>query len=120
MSHEIDPWFWGFCGAVIYACPRWVIRLSAPIEARPNATLCTLEMLISLAVGSLAAGAFGAAAEHVVLTTLHLREDNATCASIGLLANRVAPIVVEKGSSALDSGAAMLARVLKALKGEET
>lgn len=120
MATDFSPWLWGIAGATIYAAPRWVINLSSPPAGRPvNSGLCTLEMFVAISVGCLAAGAFGRLIGALVLTTLHIRDDNATCALIGLLANRVAPMVVEKGSSALDSGATVVGRVLKALKGEE-
>lgn len=119
MTHDISPWFWGLCGAFIYAGPRWVISLSTARDTKGSTILCTLEMFIALAVGPMAAAVFGELVNAVVLTTLHVKEDNAVYGLIGLFANRVAPEMVEKGSSALGSGVAIAARVLKALKGEE-
>lgn len=111
--------FWGFCGAFIYAGPRWVISLSTVRELKNSIFICTLEMFMALVVGVFAAAAFSGAVESVALTTLHLKDDNAICAVIGLFANRYAPVLVESGTRALDSGATIVGRVLKALKGDE-
>jgi hypothetical protein len=115
----VAPWLFGFFGAFMYAAPRWVIKLSATDPPRMSALLCSVEMLIALLIGAMAGGMFGNLAGQLVLTTFHLKSDNAVCGLIGLFANRVAPDMVEKGSVAFNGGAALVGRVLKALKGDE-
>ena len=112
-------WFWGLAGAFIYAGPKWVICLSATKDSAHNVAICTIEAVVSLAVGTLAAVVFSPLADQALLTTLHLRDDNAVCACIGLFANRLAPELVEKGAFAFSTGATVVGRVLKALKGDE-
>lgn len=112
-------WFWGVAGAFIYAGPKWVICLSATRDRGHNPAICTMEMMVCLMVGTLAAGAFGPLIGQLALTTLHIKDENAICAVIGLFANRVAPDLVEKGASAFDGGATVVTRILKALKGNE-
>lgn len=112
-------WLWGLAGTFIYAGPRWVISLFGEPAGRAHTAHCTVELVVALTVGSLAAAAFGPAAATVVLTSLHLKDDNAVAAVIGLFANKLAPALVEKGSSALTSGSDIFNRVLKALKGDE-
>ncbi len=117
VAHLIVPAFWGFCGAFIYAAPRWVIGLVSTGDGKTHAGIASLELLVSLAVGAAAASAFGPLAAASALTALHFRDDNAVCAVIGLFANRAAPMLVDKGSNALTSGVETAARVLKALRG---
>jgi hypothetical protein len=112
-------WFWGLAGAFIYAGPRWVIALASRQETRVTAVICTMEMLVALGVGTAAAAAFGPLGSKVALTTLQVQDDNAVCALLGLFANRLAPMLVDKGSSALTSSAEVAERVLKALKGDQ-
>jgi hypothetical protein len=112
-------WLWGLAGAFIYAGPRWIIALSGKADSRSAITISTMEMLVALAVGTLAAGAFGPLGSKVLLTTLKVQDENAMATVIGLFANRLAPELVERGSSAFNGGVGVLDKVLKALKGDE-
>lgn len=111
-------WFWGLAGAFIYAGPKWVIALSSKEDTRVGPAICTMEMLVALGVGCAAAAAFGPLTSKVALTTLKVQDDNAICALLGLFANKLAPMLVERGSNMLTLSTDLAERVLKALKGD--
>jgi hypothetical protein len=114
MGLELSPWFWGVCGAFIYAGPKWVVELISARENKASRLLIHLELAVSLMVGGIGAAAFG----QVALTTLRLQDHNSVSALIGLFANRLAPAIVDKGSNVIENAAAIATRVFKALKGE--
>jgi hypothetical protein len=102
-------WFWGLGGAFIYAAPRWIAALVAARNNVGTVAICMLEFAVALAIGAIAAAAFGS----LVLETLHLKDENAISAMIGLFANTVSPRLVEPVSTAVAN------RVLLMLKGGE-
>lgn len=110
---------YGLFGAFIYAGPRFVLALAGTSEQPGRPLICFMDFVVCLVVGLLAAAMFGAVLDTVTLTIFHLKANNAVCGVIGLFANRIAPMLVDKGSSALDSGVSVVARVLKALKGDD-
>lgn len=112
-------WLWGLAGAFSYGGQKWIICMSAVRDPAHNPMICTMELAVTLVVGCIAAAAFGPLASHYILTTLHIKDDNAVCVVIGLFANRVAPDVVEKGASAFNGGASVVGRILRALRGDE-
>jgi hypothetical protein len=105
------PAAWGFLGAFIYAAPRWVACAWA---SRGAAWRCSIEAVVCLAVGAIAAAAFARWA----LAFLHQSAGdlNAVAAMIGLLANSLAPRLVD-GFSALAANA-ITTRAAKLLKSE--
>lgn len=105
------PAAWGFLGAFIYAAPRWV---ACAWGSRGAAWRCSIEAGVCLAVGAIAAAAFARWA----VGFLHQAAGdlNAVAAMIGLLANRLAPRLVD-GFSAL-AATAITTRAAKLLKTE--
>lgn len=93
------PAFWGFLGAFIYAAPRWVACLAGTrTDNGGSNAVCTLEAVIALVIGAIAASAFG----DMVMTVFKLDNSNSACAIIGLLANPVTPKLVEAAPSMLN------------------
>lgn len=93
------PAVWGLAGAWIYAAPRWL----ACVYGQPGTFWkahwrCTLEAGVCLAVGALAAAAFAG----WIITAWHPvgADMPAIAAMIGLLANPIAPRLVDGLSSA--------------------
>jgi len=91
---------WGLLGAFCYAGPRWSLCAFA---TRGVAGRCTLDAVVSLMVGTIAAGA----ACNAAMLAFDLREDyrNSVAAFIGLMANPTAPVLIRTGP--------MMARVLR-------
>lgn len=106
------PALWGLAGAAIYAAPRW---LACKFEGDGGLVRCTLDALVCLAVGTLAAAAFAPWA----LDFLHQKQRylSAIAAMIGLLANPTAPRLVEKLSAVVAGLTA--SRVEKIGRGDE-
>lgn len=105
------PAFWGAAGAFIYAGPRW---LACAYPAKGLAWRCTLEAAIAIAVGLVAAAAFARWTLHL----LHQAPGDlpAVAAMVGLLANRLAPMLVDGLSTAAAN--ALLARTQKLLSAQ--
>lgn len=98
-----SPATWGGAGAFIYAAPRW---LACAVPKPGAAWSCTMEALVSIAVGVISAAAFS----HWLLAFLHQRPADlpAVAAMVGLLANPVAPKLVEGLSTIVANRAAKL------------
>lgn len=90
MNLLASPWFWGFCGAFIYAAPRFSACLFGRRPAAP-CVKCYIDGVFSMAVGPIAAGAFTGEAQAL----LHTSDVPAVAALIGLMVNPVAPSAIE-------------------------
>lgn len=88
------PAFWGAAGAFIYAGPRWVACLVASHETKAGSWVCFLELVVALAVGSIASAAFSALAHRLT----NIEDSNAVAAMIGLLANPLTPAIVKRAT----------------------
>lgn len=98
----ISAW-WGIGGAFIYAAPRWVACMVASRKTGGGVTLCTVEGVVAIIVGAIAAAAFSGLASGV----LNMKDATAVSAMVGLVANRI------------DLAAVLGGRLLKSLKGDE-
>lgn len=103
---------WGLSGAFIYAAPRW---MACAFASKGVALRCSLEMIVCLGIGSIAAAAFGP----WVLVFLKQRPTDlgAISAMVGLLANPTAPKVVDMIGNLASSG--LVSRIAKAVKGDD-
>lgn len=100
---------WGFLGAFIYAGPQFATCVFASQETHAGWLKCGLEFVIALIIGVIGAEAFGA----LILEMLHRdgpSDLRAVATIIGLLANKVAPMIVAKLPDALME---MATRMLK-------
>lgn len=89
---NLTPWFWGLCGAFIYAAPRFSACLYGSSSAPCGK--CVIDGAFAMVVGPIAAAAFTAS----ISARLGLKADgdmNAASALIGLLANPVAPGAIQ-------------------------
>lgn len=93
--HILEKVFFGIAGSFIYSAPRFVACAVACNERDASWGLCALELLVCLAIGAIAAVAFGS----VALTVLHIQDNNAVSALVGLVANPAAPKLIESVSS---------------------
>jgi hypothetical protein len=89
-----SPWFWGFCGAFIYAAPRLSACLFSAQETGAPWAKCAVDGAFAVVIGPISAGAFtGSVQSYWGLTSNeHLP---AVSAMIGLLANPLAPSAIE-------------------------
>lgn len=93
---------WGFLGAFIFAGPKW----GAYVVAEKRTSLPRLlELAIALAIGAIAAAAYG----RLALTATGISDENAVAATIGLVANTAAPAIVKRLTARLSRAAAGLA-----------
>lgn len=85
-----SPWFWGFCGAFIYAATRFSTCLLRSFQTGERWWLCAVDAGIAVLVGPVAAGAFTVTIQK--LSGLSgVEHVPAVAATIGLLANPLAP-----------------------------
>lgn len=101
------PGLWGLLGALIYAGPRLTACLFTRQTGEHRAWGCLLEFGLAMLIGAIAAEAFGPWVQEFLQRKGH-HELRAICAMLGLLANPMAPRVID----------ALSGRVLKAMKGE--
>ncbi len=83
---------WGLAGAFIYAGPRFVVAWTDPGRATRGNPL--LELAMALCLGPIAASGFGQFVASVV-HMVHQPEQRALCVVLGMIANPVAPALVE-------------------------
>lgn len=88
---------WGFCGAFIFAGPKWGAHFVADPK---SAAVRAVELAIALSVGSIFAAAYG----RLALTMTGISDQEAVSASLGLAANVAAPAIVKR-LSAIMAGA---------------
>lgn len=104
--HDIftSPAFWGLAGAFIWAGPEWLACIFS--DGKGPKLKCTLEFIVRLLTGVLAAAAF----TPWVLEIFHNSENRTQpiAALIGLMANTTAPKLVD----------VLSARALKVFKGD--
>jgi predicted anti-sigma-YlaC factor YlaD len=107
-----SPAVWGGAGAFIYAGPRW---LACFWPTKGTAWRCTAEGAVCIIIGTLAAQAFAGWASRV----FHQAPADlpAVAAMIGLLANPLAPRLVDGLSSVAANF--VTARAAKILKGDD-
>lgn len=87
------PWFWGLCGAFIYAAPKLSACLFGSAPSAPCAR-CLVDAAFAIIIGPLAAASFNdSLAAHFGYSAQ--RDLNASAAVIGLLANPVAPSAIQ-------------------------
>lgn len=108
-----EPAIWGFMGAFIYAAPRLVKCFLTCKEAGTSGWFCTMEFVIALATGAIAAAAWAA----LVMGWTHVRDSNAMSATIGLLVNPLAPMMVSTASGVIN--AALSSKLGRVLQGDE-
>ena len=101
MPNILDmPALWGFLGAFIYAGPRFSACYWQCKDKKIGWARCLLDMVVSLAVGTVASFALAEWAQ-ALLNRPGAHELRAISALIGLLANRLAPKVVDKAEGLL-------------------
>lgn len=104
-----EPMFWGCAGAFIYAAPKFA---TCVFENRHGGTWwrCACEFVIAMAIGTISAGVFTLwTQEWLKMKGTH--DMRVIAALIGLLANRVAPTIVDVVPDALGQ------RISRFLKG---
>lgn len=89
-----QPATWGLAGAFIFSAPQWIACLVACRQAKQPTWRCSLEFAVALATGGIAAAAFTG----VILAMSPIKDHNAIAATIGLLANSTAPLLVKHAS----------------------
>ena len=94
------PAFWGFMGAFIYAAPRFSACYWQCRDTQSGWGRCLFDAVVALCVGSIAAFAL-AEWTKAILNRTGDYELRAISALIGLLANRLAPKVVDKAEDFL-------------------
>lgn len=104
-------WLWGLLGAFIYAGPRWVRCHVTCRETGDPKIECLLDFVVSLAVGSIAAGAFAP----ILLTWTGLGDENALSALVGVFVNPVAPELTKRAPKMIVN----LLGTVRGLKGDE-
>jgi len=103
MIHELiaSPALWGFAGAISYAAPLLSTCLfTSSQEPGGSSAKCTLDFIIAVFIGTVAAAAF----TPLIQELLHKSTDpwlRVIAVTIGLLANRIAPKLVDTAPDAL-------------------
>ena len=103
-----SPFLWGFLGAFIYAGPMLSACILASRTTGESWGDCLLVFVMAMLVGTVAAGSFGP----FVLVFIHLSgeaQNRAVASTIGLLANRASPLIVD----------ALNGRLLRMIRGEK-
>lgn len=107
----MTPWYilalWGLLGAFIYAAPRFSACYFASRQSEGSSVQCGVDLVLSLAVGTAAA----VVVSPWIQNYFHRQGDHevrAIAAMVGLLANPVAPRLVNIET---------LVSVLKSIKG---
>lgn len=107
-----QPAFWGVMGAFIYAAPQWVACLVHCRDTGERGWTCTLEFAIALVTGGIAAAAFSRS----VVGFTPIKDLVPIAATIGLLANSTAPVLIRRLSALV--GTRLGGKVAAALPGE--
>lgn len=108
--------FWGFCGAFVYAGPRYVMCRRVCRAEGENTRGCAEEMVVSCLIGAIAGFSLGQyAADMVNQTQPH--QVRAVTVIVGLVANRAAPGLIRLFSTK-DGITGILQTALKALGGK--
>lgn len=95
-----EPMFWGACGAFIYAAPKCLTGIFESLNGKGHWLHSVLEFVIAMIIGTMSAGAFGPWTQRW-LNMLSADESRVVWTMIGLLANRVAPTIVDVAPDAL-------------------
>ena len=106
----MEPAWWGFLGALIYAAPRLSACLFAAQQTEGHWVQCGFEFAVSLTIGAIAAGIFGPWIGASILQATDPAQTRVITATIGLLANPIAPRIIDVLSG----------RVLQMLKGSDS
>lgn len=106
----MEPMFWGAAGSFIYAAPRLSVCLFAAQQTEGHWVQCGFEFAVSMVIGAIAAGILGPWIGVSVLKSADPAQARVIAATIGLLANPIAPRVIDVLSG----------RVLQMLKGSDS
>ena len=87
---------WGAAGAFMYAANGW--RACVLACTKGQMTHCHLTFAVAMGIGTAAAAAFSESAA----IALHWNHPSAVAAGIGLLANPLSPMIIDRASKAVE------------------